>query len=84
MTKQKKNIYLAALGHEISTGNGIDRICNALRCKYVSESNAYCWLEEGRTEREIVTLLRKIGYDIPEDFKGSDSVKFDCTVQDED
>ena len=83
MKTKKKNIYLAALGHEIATGDGIDRICKALRCKYVSESNAYCWLEEGRTEREIVALLRKIGYDIPEDFKGSDNIKFDCTVQED-
>ncbi|MBR4507026.1 MAG: hypothetical protein IKP24_00655 [Alphaproteobacteria bacterium] len=83
MRKPTKNIYLAALGYEITSGDGIDRICKALRCKYVSESNAYCWIEDGRTEREIVTLLRKIGYDIPKDFQGSDDVKFNSTIQED-
>ena len=35
------------------------------------------------TEREIVTMLRKIGYDIPKDFKGSEDIKFDCTIQED-
>lgn len=83
MRKPKKNIYLAALAHAISTDSGLDKICWALGCEYVSESNAYCWLEEGRTEKEIVTMLRKIGYDIPEDFQGSEDIKFDCTVQED-
>lgn len=83
MRKPKKNIYLAALADAINTGSGLDKICWALGCEYVSESNAYCWLEEGRTEREIVTMLRKIGYDIPKDFKGSEDIKFDSTVQED-
>lgn len=83
MRKPKKNIYLAALADAINSGGGLDKICWALGCEYVSESNAYCWLEEGRTEREIVTLLRKIGYDIPKGFKGSDDIKFDSTVQED-
>lgn len=83
MRKTTKNIYLAALGYEIATGTGIERICRALRCNYVSESNAYCWIEDGRTEREIVSLLRKIGYDIPKDFRGSEEIKFDSTVQED-
>ncbi len=83
MRKPKKNIYLAALADAINSGGGLDKICWALGCEYVSESNAYCWLEEGRTEREIVTMLRKIGYDIPKDFKGSEDIKFDSTVQED-
>lgn len=63
MRKPKKNIYLAALAHAISTDSGLDKICKVLGSKYVTESNAYCWLEDGRTEREIVTMLRKIGYE---------------------
>ncbi|MCQ2562002.1 MAG: hypothetical protein MJ158_00035 [Alphaproteobacteria bacterium] len=83
MRKPTKNIYLAALGYEIATGTGIEKICKALRSKYITESTAYCWIEDGRTEREIVTLLRKIGYDIPKDFKGSEDIKFDTTVQED-
>ena len=83
MRKPKKNIYLAALAHAISTDSGLDKICKVLGSKYVTESNAYCWLEDGRTEREIVTMLRKIGYDIPEGFQGSEDIKFDCTIQED-
>ena len=83
MRKPKKNIYLAALAHAISTDSGLDKICKVLGSKYVTESNAYCWLEDGRTEREIVTMLRKIGYDIPDGFQGSEDIKFDCTIQED-
>ncbi|MBQ6110550.1 MAG: hypothetical protein IJL05_04165 [Alphaproteobacteria bacterium] len=76
MIRKKKNIYLAAFYHEIETYAGIGRICRALG-RDARESNAYCWIEDGRTEKEIVALLRKIGYDIPKDFKGSADIKFD-------
>ena len=80
MKTTKKNIYLAALARAIMDDVELDQILHVIGGN--TESDAYCWLEEGRTEKEIVALLRKIGYDIPEDFKGSDSVKFDCTVED--
>ena len=83
MRKPKKNIYLAALANAINTREGLENICLVLGCEYVSESTAYCWIEDGRTEREIVTMLRKIGYDIPKDFKGSEDIKFDSTVQED-
>ena len=47
------------------------------------ESDAYCWLESGRTEKEIIMLLRSIGYDIPKEVVGSESVKFDSTIQED-
>lgn len=83
MRKTSKNVYLAALGYELFTCSGVERICKAARCGYVSESTAYCWLETGRTEREIITLLRKMGYDIPKEIKGSDDVKYTSTVQED-
>lgn len=79
MIKKKRNLYLSAFYYEIQTYSGLGRVCRALGCDRVTESNAYCWLEDGRTEREIVSLLRKIGYDIPKDFKGSEDIKFDGT-----
>lgn len=82
MIKQKKNIYLAALANAINNDDELDLICQAIGRSDGTESDAYCWLEEGRTEQEIVNLLRKIGYDIPKDFKGSENIKFDCTIQD--
>ena len=39
-----------------------------------TESDACCCLEEGCTEKELVTLLRKIGYEIPKDTQGSDKI----------
>lgn len=81
MKTTKKNIYLAALGRAIMDDVELDQILRVIGGNY--ESDAYCWLEEGRTEREIVTLLRKIGYDIPDDFKGSEDIKFNCTVQED-
>ena len=81
MKKNKKNIYLAALGRAIMDDVELDQILRVIGGNY--ESDAYCWLEEGRTEREIVTLLRKIGYYIPDDFKGSEDIKFNCTVQED-
>ena len=79
MKKPKKNIYLAAFARSIMDDDDLAEICKIVGGSY--ESDAYCWLEVGRTEREIVTLLRAIGYDIPKDFKGSENLKFDSTVQ---
>jgi hypothetical protein len=81
MRKSKKNIYLAALGNAINNDDELDLICKAIGNPDGTESDAYCWIEEGRTEHELVTLLRKIGYDIPSEIRGSKDVKFDSTVQ---
>jgi hypothetical protein len=81
MKTTKKNIYLAALARAIMDDVELDQILHVIGGN--TESDAYCWLEEGRTEKEIVALLRKIGYDIPEDFIGSETVKFDSTVQED-
>lgn len=81
MRKSKKNIYLAALGNAINNDDELELICQAIGCPDGTESDAYCWIEEGRTEYEIVTLLREIGYDIPNEIQGSKDVKFDSTVQ---
>ena len=80
--KARKNIYLAALAREIRTDEGIDQICKAIGIKNGTESDAYCWLEDGRTEKEIIQMLRKIGYDIPKEIVGSEDVTFDSTIQD--
>jgi hypothetical protein len=81
MRKSKKNTYLAALGNAINNNDELELICQAIGRSDGTESDAYCWIEEGRTEHEIVTLLRKIGYDIPSEIQGSKDVKFDSTVQ---
>ena len=81
MRKPRKNVYLAALATAINNDDDLDKILQIVGGSY--ESDAYCWLETGRTEREIVTLLRSIGYDIPVEFKGSETIKFDSTVQEE-
>jgi len=81
MRKPTKNVYLAALAAAINNDDDLDKILQIVGGSY--ESDAYCWLESGRTEREIVTLLRKIGYDIPKDFQGSDDVKFNSTIQED-
>ena len=72
---------MAALGRAIMDDTELDQILQVIGGK--TESDAYCWLEDGRTEKEIVELLRKIGYDIPEDFQGSETIKFDTTVQED-
>ena len=76
-----KNVYLAALRTAIGNDDDLDKICQIIGGQY--ESDAYCWLESGRTEKEIVDLLRSIGYDIPADFKGSENIKFESTVQED-
>lgn len=76
-----KNIYLAALSHEIVSGD-IEKVCKAMGIKDGYESDAYCWLEDGRTEKEIIDVLRKLGYDIPQETVGSENIKFDSTIQD--
>lgn len=81
MAKIKKNVYLAAFARELTDYEGVDAICKALGIKDGTESDAYCWLEEGRTEKEIIQILRKIGYDIPKEIMGSTEKKFDSTVQ---
>ena len=69
MRKPMKNVYLAALRTAIGNDDDLDKICQIIGGQY--ESDAYCWLESGRTEKEIVDLLRSIGYDIPADCKGN-------------
>lgn len=81
MRKSKKNIYLAALGNAINNNDELELICQAIGRSDGTESDAYCWIEEGRTEHEIVTLLRKIGYDIPNENQGSKDIKFDSMIQ---
>ncbi len=81
MKKSKKNIYLAALRNAINNDDELDLIYQAIGCPDGTESDAYCWIEEGRTEHEIITLLRKIGYDIPNEIQGSKDIKFDSMVQ---
>ena len=79
MRKPMKNVYLAALATAINNDDDLDKILQIIGGNY--ESDAYCWLESDRTEREIVDLLRSIWYDIPVDFKGTENIKFDSTVQ---
>jgi len=81
MRKPMKNVYLAALRTAIGNDDDLDKICQIIGGQY--ESDAYCWLESGRTEKEIVDLLRSIGYDIPADFKGNENIKFESTVQED-
>ena len=76
-----KNVYLAALRTAIGNDDDLDKICQIIGGRF--ESDAYCWLESGRTEKEIVDLLRKIGYDIPNDFRGSEKINFDSTLQED-
>lgn len=79
--KTKKNIYLATLSYELVAGD-IEKVCKAMGIKNGYESDAYCWLEDGRTEKEIIDVLRKLGYDIPQETVGSEKIKFDSTIQD--
>ena len=81
MRKPMKNVYLAALGRAIMDDVELEQILRVIGGKY--ESDAYCWLESGRTEKEIIMLLRSIGYDIPKEVVGSESVKFDSTIQED-
>ena len=81
MRKPMKNVYLAALATAINNDDDLNKILQIVGGKY--ESDAYCWLESGRTEREIITLLRNIGYDIPKEVVGSETIKFDSTVQED-
>ena len=81
MRKPMKNVYLAALRTAIGNDDDLDKICQIIGGQY--ESDAYCWLETGRTEKEIITLLRSIGYDIPKEVVGSETVKFDSTAQED-
>ena len=72
---------MAALGHAIMNDTDLEQILQVIGGDY--ESHAFCWLEVGRTEYEIVELLRKIGYDIPKDFIGSKKIKFTSTIQED-
>ncbi len=72
--KQKKNVYLAALMYAINTDDGIEAMCKAIKEDFVVESSCRYWLEKGRTEKEIIAVLRKMGYDIPKAIVGSDTV----------
>ncbi len=72
--KRTKNVYVSALLHELMTEDGITNVCKAIGENYVTESNAWCWYEHGRTEKEIIRLLRKIGYDIPKEVTGSKQI----------
>jgi len=74
MAHNKKNIYYELLLKEIFCGNGIEVICKEIGENYVTESNALCWLEQGQTEKTIISMLRKLDYNIPKDVIGSNQV----------
>lgn len=82
MKKNKRNLYLAALAAELITADGVERICIALGKPDGTESDAYEWMEAGRSEKEIVAMLRKIGFDIPKEIVGSSRKKFYGTYED--
>ncbi len=82
MKKDKRNLYLATLAGELITADGIERICTALGEPDGTESDAYEWLESGRSEKEIVAMLRKMGFDIPKEIVGSSRKKFYGTYED--
>lgn len=72
--KQKANVYVSAFKYECCHEDGIEKICKAIGDDFIVESTARCWLEKGQTEKEIIKLLRKIGYDIPKEIVGSDTI----------
>lgn len=74
MAKQKKNVYYELLLKEIFCGDGIEVICKEIGEDFVTESNALCWLEQGQTEKTIISMLRKLNYDIPANVVGSDII----------
>lgn len=74
--KPKTNVYVTAFKYECCKVDGIEKICKAIVDDFVVESTARCWLENGRTEKEIIKVLRKIGYDIPNEIVGSDAVYY--------
>lgn len=61
---KKKNVYLAALKHEAMYNEGIESICHAIDpCGYVSESNAWCWIEQNEeNNKALKAMLREIGF----------------------
>ena len=70
----KKNIFVHAFCHELRTGIGVNKITHAIEKLYGHQQSPFNWFEDGRTEKELVTLLRKIGYEIPKDTQGSDKI----------
>ena len=56
------------------TNSGVEKMLKILNKEYLFFTESHCWLEDGRTEKEIITMLCKMGYDIPKDFVGSDAV----------
>ena len=70
----KKNIFVHAFCQELRTGLGVNKITHAIEKLYGYQQSPFNWFEDGRTEKELVTLLRKIGYEIPKDTKGSDKI----------
>ncbi len=73
---KKKNPYVSALLYEINTESGTAKMLNVLRIKPLLFTTSHCWnwIEHGRTEKEIINMLRKLGYDIPKEIVGSDTV----------
>ena len=71
---KKKNIFVHAFCHELRTGVGVNKITHAIEKLYGHQQSPFNWFEDGRTEKELVTLLRKIGYEIPKDTQGSDKI----------
>lgn len=57
--KQAKNVYESALLRELTTDRGIQAICKAIDEKYVTESTAWCWYEQGRLNCNVVKHIRE-------------------------
>ncbi len=67
-----KSLYQAALQTELRTTSGI----NTFNKLFETVADAYAWLQAPHQDIEIIPILRKLGYKIPQKDTGNPTEKF--------
>ena len=67
-----KNVYAAALDSELHHSSSLGAFCDV----FGGPEPAFKWLQTKHTEKEIIEILRKLGYEIKE--SGSEDNKYLC------
>ena len=73
---KNKNLYVAALDSELHNCESIGKICDL----FGGVEQGLKWIRQEHTEKEIIDVLRKLGFEIAPDITGSTKRKFLCNA----
>jgi hypothetical protein len=73
---KNKNLYAAAMDSVLHNNDTLGQFCKL----FGNPEQAFNWLHQEHTEQEIITILRRLEFDIAPTIVGSKTKKFICKV----